>query len=207
MKTPVNLDRRFREAAAAAGLLDVAYDLADSPVGELLVAVTDRGLCRISFSPEIALDGLALAFGRRVLRVPRALVPVRRELDEYFTGRRQAFELTLDLSPLPAFQRLVLQELAQVAYGRMATYGELAGSPEGIPTNILAERLKRLEEAGIVERTAYQERPTRYAYTLSAKGRDLEELLAALRRWGKKHIPGARTYAEAAGTTRRGRAA
>ena len=77
------------------------------------------------------------------------------------------------------------------------TYGELAESPEGIPTNILADRLRRLEEAGIIERAAYQERPVRYAYTLTAKGEDLGELLGALVRWGKKHIPGTRTRSEA----------
>lgn len=76
------------------------------------------------------------------------------------------------------------------------TYGELADSPEGIPTNILADRLRRLEEAGIVLRSAYQDRPPRYAYTLTDKGRDLGELLQALVRWGKKHIPGTKTLKE-----------
>jgi len=70
------------------------------------------------------------------------------------------------------------------------TYGELANSPERIPTNILAERLKRLEGAGIVVGTPYQERPMRYAYTLSPKGRALGEVLLAFVRWGKQHIPG-----------------
>ncbi len=78
------------------------------------------------------------------------------------------------------------------------TYGELAQSPEGIPTNILADRLRRLEEAGIIESAAYQVRPVRYAYTLTDKGNDLGELLGALVRWGKKHIPGTRTLSEAA---------
>ena len=49
---PDELDRRFRDAAASAGLLDVAYDYTDSPVGRLLVATSERGLCRISFDPE-----------------------------------------------------------------------------------------------------------------------------------------------------------
>ena len=59
------LDNRFREAAAAAGLLDVAYDLTDSPLGPLLVATTGRGLCRISFDPqpERETQWLAEAFG------------------------------------------------------------------------------------------------------------------------------------------------
>ena len=70
------------------------------------------------------------------------------------------------------------------------TYGELADSPGGIPTNILADRLKRLESAGIVTSTPYQERPVRYAYTLTPKGSALGEVLLAFVRWGKQHIPG-----------------
>lgn len=70
------------------------------------------------------------------------------------------------------------------------TYGELADSPEHIPTNILAERLKRLEAAGIVVGTPYQQRPVRYAYTLTTKGKALGDVLLAFVRWGKQHIPG-----------------
>ena len=76
------------------------------------------------------------------------------------------------------------------------TYGELVSSPEGIPTNILAERLKRLEGAGIIVGTPYQERPTRYAYTLTPKGRALGDVLLAFVRWGKQHIPGTVTLNE-----------
>jgi methylated-DNA-[protein]-cysteine S-methyltransferase len=121
------LDVRFREAAAAAGLLDVSYDVTDSPIGDLLVAATERGLCNISFDPDEAADRLARTFGRRVLRVPSRLDGVRRQLDEYFEGRREAFELEQDISLLPPFQQLVLSELAQVPYGRLTTYGALAG--------------------------------------------------------------------------------
>jgi DNA-binding HxlR family transcriptional regulator len=70
------------------------------------------------------------------------------------------------------------------------TYGELASSAEGIPTNILADRLIRLEGAGIVTRAAYQQRPVRYDYSLTPKGRDLGDVLLAFVRWGKQHIPG-----------------
>lgn len=78
------------------------------------------------------------------------------------------------------------------------TYGELLASPEGIPTNILADRLKRLEEAGIISSAAYQERPPRYAYTLTGKGAALGDILLALVRWGKAYIPGTRTLKESA---------
>ena len=70
------------------------------------------------------------------------------------------------------------------------TYGELAMSPERIPTNILADRLERLLDAGIVSRTPYQQRPVRFAYTLTEKGNALGEVLLAFVRWGKQYIPG-----------------
>jgi len=70
------------------------------------------------------------------------------------------------------------------------TYGELALSPERIPTNILADRLKRLESAGIVTSTPYQQRPVRYSYALTSKGSALGDVLLAFVRWGKQHIPG-----------------
>jgi methylated-DNA-[protein]-cysteine S-methyltransferase len=122
------LDRRFREAAAAAGLLDVAYDLTDSPMGTLLVATTDRGLCRISFDPEAdrMTEELARAFGARVLRAAGPIEPVRRQLDEYFEGRRTKFELAVDLRPAAPFSRDVLRRLASVPHGEVTTYGALA---------------------------------------------------------------------------------
>lgn len=73
------------------------------------------------------------------------------------------------------------------------TYGELVTSPERIPTNILADRLKRLESAGIIASAAYQQRPVRYAYTLTKKGAALGDVLLALVRWGKEYIPGTQT--------------
>lgn len=89
---------------------------------------------------------------------------------------------------------LVIRDLR---HGRR-TYGELAHSPERIPTNILADRLKRLEDAGIIESALYQERPARYAYALTAKGKGLGEVLLALVKWGKQHLPGTRTLTESA---------
>lgn len=76
------------------------------------------------------------------------------------------------------------------------TYGALAGSDEGIPTNILADRLRRMEDAGLIVAKPYQERPVRYAYALTEKGRDLGDVLAAMARWGKKHVRGTRISPE-----------
>lgn len=70
------------------------------------------------------------------------------------------------------------------------TYSQFQESPEGIPTNILADRLKRLECAGIVSRTPYQQKPVRYEYQLTEMGKELGKVLKALKDWGLKHIPG-----------------
>lgn len=69
-------------------------------------------------------------------------------------------------------------------------YGEFIDSPEGIPTNILADRLRRLETAGLITKEAYQERPVRYAYSLTGKGADLLPVLTEIMRWANRHIPG-----------------
>jgi methylated-DNA-[protein]-cysteine S-methyltransferase len=128
MTVPTDLDRRFRDAAVRAELLDAAYDVIDSEVGQLFAAVTDRGLARITYDPdpELELERLARLAGPRVLRAPRALDDTRRELDDYFAGRRKAFDLDLDLRGQAGFAVAVLGELAKVPYGRTATYGELA---------------------------------------------------------------------------------
>lgn len=72
-------------------------------------------------------------------------------------------------------------------------FGDFLTSPEGIPTNILTERLKRLEQAGLLEKTAYQENPVRHEYAPTAKCRELKPILVAAAQWGNKHIPGTRT--------------
>jgi methylated-DNA-[protein]-cysteine S-methyltransferase len=128
MTVSPTLDKRFREAAAAAGLLDVAYDLAETPIGTLLVATTERGLCRISFDPQPDREAewLAQTFGVKVLRAARPVDPVRRQLDEYFKGTRTSFELPVDLRQSAPFSRTVLEKLARVPYGEVTTYGALA---------------------------------------------------------------------------------
>jgi methylated-DNA-[protein]-cysteine S-methyltransferase len=118
------LDARFRAAALREGLVDVRVDRIDSPVGQLFVAATAKGVCRISYTSEGQEEALARLLGHRLLRVP--LDQVRRELDEYFQGRRRSFELELDLQVTP-FNRQVLAELARVPYGQLDTYGALAG--------------------------------------------------------------------------------
>jgi DNA-binding HxlR family transcriptional regulator len=82
---------------------------------------------------------------------------------------------------------LVVRDLLFVGKRR---FGEFLASPEGIPTNILTERLRRLEECGIVARTPYQERPQRFEYHLTRKGTDLLPVLRAIAEWARRHIPG-----------------
>jgi methylated-DNA-[protein]-cysteine S-methyltransferase len=128
MTVSSELDRRFRDAATAAGLLDVGFDVVESPVGPLLMAATDHGLCRISFEPdpERHLDRLAKEFGPRVLRSSASVETAHHQLDEYFAGRRQGFELDVDLRHTAPFAHRVLDELARVPFGETTTYGALA---------------------------------------------------------------------------------
>ena len=128
MTVTPDLDRRFREAAATLGLVDIGFDIVESPIGELLVAASDRGVASIWFDPDPAddLDRLARIGGPRVLRSPRSVDHARRELDEYFAGKRRSFDLQLDLRAMPPFTLEVLGELARVPYGETTTYGALA---------------------------------------------------------------------------------
>ena len=123
MTVTPDLDARFRAAALREGLVDVRYDIVPSPVGDLFLASTPRGLCRISYTIDGQDEVVARIFGARVLRSP--LDDVRRELDEYFEGRRREFDLPLDLRVAP-FHEEVLHELARVPYGHTDTYGHLA---------------------------------------------------------------------------------
>jgi methylated-DNA-[protein]-cysteine S-methyltransferase len=132
MDVTPELDARFRDAAAEAGLLDAAYDLVDTPLGTLLVAATEEGVCRISYDPEPdrELEQLGRLLGTRILRTPKPVDEARRQLDEYFAQRRTGFALPLDLRLSAGFSRRVLEELARVPYGETTTYGELAARAE-----------------------------------------------------------------------------
>ena len=130
MTVSPDLDRRFREAAVALDLVDIGFDVVDTPVGPLFVAASTQGLAAISFhpDPEDQLERLARIAGPAVLRSPRSIDTARRELDDYFEGRRRAFDLALDLRALPPFTVSVLHELARVPYGETTTYGALAAA-------------------------------------------------------------------------------
>jgi methylated-DNA-[protein]-cysteine S-methyltransferase len=134
---PPALDReRLARAAREADLEDVAYTTEPSPVGDLLLAVTPRGLVKISYLDPFPLDAalarLAASISPRVIEDRAALDDVRRQLDEYFSGRREAFELQLDWSLTRGFGRQVLAQTAKIPFGQVETYGSVAraiGSP------------------------------------------------------------------------------
>ncbi|MBA2742660.1 MAG: methylated-DNA--[protein]-cysteine S-methyltransferase [Actinobacteria bacterium] len=128
MTVSPDLDRRFREAASSLGLVDLGYDVIDSPVGPLFVGVSTKGLAALSFhqQDDSDLERLASFAGPRVLRSPRAVDQVRRELDEYFARRRRIFDLSLDLRGLAPFTISVLDALGKVPFGETTTYGALA---------------------------------------------------------------------------------
>jgi DNA-binding HxlR family transcriptional regulator len=67
-------------------------------------------------------------------------------------------------------------------------YGEFLASPEGIPTNLLAERLERLETAGVIASEPYQQNPPRFSYRLTDDGLELAPALAVLGKWGLRHL-------------------
>jgi len=119
------------------GLIDVAYATADSPIGPLLVAATEAGLVRLAFALEDedeVLQELASRIAPRVIASPARLDRARRELDEYFAGRRDHFELALDWRLSSGFRKTVLEHLyADVGYGQTVSYLELAtmvGNPK-----------------------------------------------------------------------------
>lgn len=123
-------------AAAAAGLLDVAYATLDSPLGTLLLARTPKGLVRIAYvdytDQDAVLEQLAAEVSPRVLAAPRKLDEPRRELDQYFSGRRRTFDIPQDWQLIRGFARRVLAATAHVPYGATATYKQMAiaaGSP------------------------------------------------------------------------------
>jgi methylated-DNA-[protein]-cysteine S-methyltransferase len=125
--------------AEAEGLVDVAYTSVDSPLGPLVVAATPRGLVRVAYtdqgSPDEVLEALAARVSPRVLEAPARLDRVRRELDEYFAGRRTQFETTIDWSQLAGFTRKVLRATARIGFGDTGTYRSVAtdaGSPRAV---------------------------------------------------------------------------
>lgn len=127
------------ERAAEEGLLDVAYSSVDSPLGPLVVAATPKGLVRVSYTEfrgeDDVLEDLARRVSPRVLEAPAKLDPVRRELDEYFDGGREDFDIPIDWSYLAGFTREVLRATAAIPFGDVSTYAgvaEAAGSPRAV---------------------------------------------------------------------------
>lgn len=133
------------DAAAAAARFaataqpDVAYAVEGSPLGPLLLAATPKGLVRVSYSEfdggvDAVVDDLARRLSPRILEAPGRLDAVRRELDEYFAGRRTAFDVPLDWALTSGFKRRILRATAAIPFGAVSTYAAVAakaGSPRG----------------------------------------------------------------------------
>jgi methylated-DNA-[protein]-cysteine S-methyltransferase len=116
-------------SAEADQLLDVAYRTVDSPVGTLLLAATDQGLVRVAYEREghdQVLQGLAERISPRILRAPRRLDQIARQLAEYFAGKRRDFGLPLDFRLAHGFRRAVLGHLVLINYGHTESYAEVA---------------------------------------------------------------------------------
>jgi methylated-DNA-[protein]-cysteine S-methyltransferase len=133
------LHARLAAAAERDDALDVAYRTVDSPVGPLLIAATPVGLVRVAFDSEgndAVLQNLSDRISSRVLKAPARLDTVAHQLDEYFSGRRQHFDVSLDWQLSKGFRRTVLEHLAvDIGYGSTASYGTLArlsGSPHAV---------------------------------------------------------------------------
>lgn len=119
----------FKARAAEEGLLDVAYTSADSPFGPLLLATTGRGLVRVGLPNQDAdelLADLAERVSPRVLEAPARLDEVRRELDLYFDGKLDRFDLPLDWRLSSGFRRRVLRAIDRIPYGQTRSYTEMA---------------------------------------------------------------------------------
>ena len=125
----------LRDRAQREGLLDVAYATADSPLGQLTLFVTPAGLLRVSYQDEpleLTLQETADRISPRVLEAPERTDEVRRELDEYFAGRRRAFQVPIDWRLARGFAAKVLRATAEVPFGMVTSYQAVAtaaGSP------------------------------------------------------------------------------
>jgi methylated-DNA-[protein]-cysteine S-methyltransferase len=133
------LHARLARAAEHDNVLDVAYRTVDSPVGALLIAATPAGLVRVAFGNEghdAVLQHLSDRISPRLLHAPARLDDVARQLEEYFAGRRQGFDVALDWQLSKGFRRVVLGHLASdIGYGTTASYAALArlsGSPKAV---------------------------------------------------------------------------
>ena len=133
------LHARLERDAQAGDLLDIAYRTVDSAVGSLLLAATPLGLLRVAFASEnhdSVLQNLSARVSPRVLEAPTRLDPVARQLEEFFTGRRQSFDVALDWSLSHGFRRTVLEHLnTDIGYGTTTSYATLArlsGSPKAV---------------------------------------------------------------------------
>jgi methylated-DNA-[protein]-cysteine S-methyltransferase len=120
---------RFVKAAERENLVDVVFARVESPFGELLIASTSRGVVQVSlagYDQSETLEDLASRVSPRIFESARRLDPVRRQLDEYFAGKRKSFDVPLDWQLSHGFALRVLKATARIPYGRVSSYREMA---------------------------------------------------------------------------------
>lgn len=133
-----DLHTRLAALASKRSLLNVAYRTIDTPVGPLLLAATEKGLVRVAFEREdfeTVLASLAQKVSPRILEAPRRLDAVAAELDEYFAGKRHAFDAPLDYAMSSGFRQIVQRYLPNIGYGHTQSYkevAELVGNPKAV---------------------------------------------------------------------------
>jgi methylated-DNA-[protein]-cysteine S-methyltransferase len=125
--------RRATERAHGEGLVDVTYAEVDSPLGPLVAAATPRGLVRLAYEDfdgglDEVLGHLAIRLSPRILERRSDFDPLRRELDEYFAGRRRGFDLEIDWALTSGFTRRVLEATAAIPFGEVSTYAKVAAA-------------------------------------------------------------------------------
>jgi len=137
-ETLQRLHARLEADAAREDVLDISYRTLDTPLGTLLLASTRHGLVRVAYEIEDhdrVLETLAMKVSPRILKSPRRLDDTARELDEYFAGRRTAFDVPLDFALARGFRRSVLDHLPEIGYGHTESYAQVAqatGSPRAV---------------------------------------------------------------------------
>ncbi len=112
---------------------EFSYQVFESPLGPLLVAATEEGICAIEFDGG---DAAAAELGDALGRTPRndpELRGVVQALGRYLGGRTQELDLPVDLSLATPFGRRVLRRLMEVGFGELTSYGALARATGSSP--------------------------------------------------------------------------
>ena len=127
--TAVPAPRPTLSVAAALGLREARYGFLDTPVGPVLVAASDLGLCEVGYLAHRERDEVLSEIEMRGLfpvENQASVRPATDQLNEYFAGERHDFDLPIDFGAVTPFTRDVLNATTRVPFGHVLTYGEIA---------------------------------------------------------------------------------